>query len=326
MSYFAKKQTEVSQLANGVATENLAAITTVAAYSMELKAEHAYNVHVNRVLKLGIQKDFVQAFCSVVLWWSWLGTQAGIYFFGGRMTIRGELTFEFLISYAGLFNQMLMALLQIFGAIPGLGSAVGSATKVFGIMIRHPAVQAHVGVVPTSCDGAITFRDVDFTYPTRTKQPIFSKLNFSALPGKSVALAGESGCGKSSILRLLQRNYEQSAGLIELDGIDIRQLNVAWLKSQIGVVSQEPVLFSGTIEENIKAGRKGITKEAVVEAAKLADAHGFIIAMADGCVPPPRPLPPDHVCCVFLGVSLEKSDRDVHTKPPPQTRGEVNPF
>ena len=282
MTYFAKRQTEVSQLANGVATEMLGSINTVTAYNMGQKAENQYSAHVNHVMKLGVQKDFVQAVCSVILWWSWLGTQGGIWFFGGRLAINGEITFEFLMSFAGLFTQLLMAMLQIFGAIPGLGSAVGSATKVFGVMIRHPALQNHVGLQPDDCHGDISFEAIDFSYPTRTKQQIFNKVSFLAPPGKSVALAGESGCGKSSILRLLQRNYEPTNGQIRLDGVNIKALNPAWLRSQIGVVSQEPVLFSGTVEENIVAGRKGMDKETVVKAAKLADAHGFITAMAEG--------------------------------------------
>jgi ABC-type multidrug transport system fused ATPase/permease subunit len=83
--------------------------------------------------------------------------------------------------------------------------------------------------------------------------------------------AGQSGSGKSSVLRLLQRNYEPNAGTVRLDGVDISQLNTAWLRGQIGVVAQEPVLFSGTVEENIRAGRKGISQDAVIVAAQLAD-------------------------------------------------------
>jgi ATP-binding cassette, subfamily B (MDR/TAP), member 1 len=157
-----------------------------------------------------------------------------------------------------------------------------NSAAVTVLKVRHSAVSTSTGMVPDSCTGTITFDNVNFAYPTRTKEAIFEGVNFTADAGTSVAIAGQSGCGKSSVLRLLQRNYNPSAGTVRLDGVDISQINTTWLRGQIGVVAQEPVLFSGSVEDNIRAGRKGIAQERVHAAAKLADAHAFIMKMKEG--------------------------------------------
>ncbi len=99
--------------------------------------------------------------------------------------------------------------------------------------------------------------------------------------GKTVALCGPSGCGKSTSIQLMQRLYDPSEGGILLDGHDIRSINLKWLRSNIGIVSQEPVLFFGTIEDNIRFGKPDATDEEVINAAKMANAHEFIINLPD---------------------------------------------
>jgi len=99
--------------------------------------------------------------------------------------------------------------------------------------------------------------------------------------GQIVALVGASGCGKSTVIQLIQRFYDPLEGSVEIDGVDIRQLNVKWMRNQIGVVSQEPVLFAKTIAENIRYGRDGITQEDIENAAIDANAHGFISQLPD---------------------------------------------
>jgi len=99
--------------------------------------------------------------------------------------------------------------------------------------------------------------------------------------GQTVALVGASGCGKSTVVQLIQRFYDVLEGSVEIDGVDIRKLNVHWLRNRIGVVSQEPVLFAKSIAENIRYGRDGITQEDIEKAAKDANAYGFISELPD---------------------------------------------
>ena len=110
------------------------------------------------------------------------------------------------------------------------------------------------GLVPTSLRGEIQFSGVHFNYPSRPTLKVLRGLNLNVQPGQVNALVGTSGCGKSTTVALLMRFYDVDQGSITLDGIDIRNLNIQWLRSQIGLVSQEPILFNSTIEENIRYG------------------------------------------------------------------------
>merc|ERR1740138_768251 len=138
-----------------------------------------------------------------------------------------------------------------------------------------------------SSTGHIEFRGVSFRYPMRPDVQVYNGLNLTIEPGETVALVGPSGCGKSTAVSLLERFYDPQDGAVLLDGCDLRELKLSWLRRQIGLVSQEPVLFSGTIFDNIAAGKGGggddndsdkalATMEEVEAAAKLANAHTFI--------------------------------------------------
>ena len=124
-------------------------------------------------------------------------------------------------------------------------------------------------------------RGVHFSYPTRPNVSVLKGLNLSVRPGKTLALVGASGCGKTTVTSLLQRFYDPRSGSLTFDGIDIRDLNVPWLRSQIGVVFQEPVLFDGTIMENIQYGAnfREVAVDEVIQAAIAANIHNFIISL-----------------------------------------------
>jgi len=113
---------------------------------------------------------------------------------------------------------------------------------------------------------------------------ILNGLSMRANKGETVALVGASGCGKSTVVQLVQRFYDPLEGCVEIDGIDIRKLNIKWLRNNIGVVSQEPVLFAKTIAENIRYGRDGITQQDIEKAAADANAHDFISELPQVCV------------------------------------------
>ena len=124
--------------------------------------------------------------------------------------------------------------------------------------------------------GSVELRDVHFAYPSAHAHPILRGLSVRVEEGTVCALVGASGSGKSTIIALMERFYDPHSGTILLDGVDISTLNVRWLRAQLGLVSQEPVLFQGTVEENIRYGKEGATREEVEAAAVMANAHGFI--------------------------------------------------
>ena len=130
--------------------------------------------------------------------------------------------------------------------------------------------------------GGLTFRGVRFAYPTRLESLVFNGFSLDVEPGKTVALVGPSGGGKSTIVSLIERFYDPTGGSISLDGVDLRNLNVSWLRHQIGLVSQEPVLFAKSIRENISIGCPGATQDEIEDAARRANAHDFIITFPEG--------------------------------------------
>jgi len=131
--------------------------------------------------------------------------------------------------------------------------------------------------------GHIEFRQVFFAYPTRSEARVYSCLDLTIDAGSTVALVGPSGCGKSTMVALLERFYDVDEGMVLLDNLDIRELNLRWLRSQIGLVSQEPVLFSGTVAWNIGLGVDPTPTQAEIEsAAQMANAHVFIKEFTEG--------------------------------------------
>ena len=126
--------------------------------------------------------------------------------------------------------------------------------------------------------GLLTIEEVSFNYPARPDVEVLKGANLSVKPGQTLALVGPSGCGKSTVVQLIERFYDPSKGALKLESVDLRYLNTQWLRSQVGIVFQEPVLFDGTIADNIRYGAlfKEVSDEEVIDAAKSANIHSFI--------------------------------------------------
>lgn len=138
---------------------------------------------------------------------------------------------------------------------------------------------SHHGLMPIISEGEVVFENVEFAYPTRRDNLIFKgDFNLTVEAGKTVALVGPSGGGKSTTIGLIERFYDPISGSVKLDGVDLKDLNVNYLRSQIGYVGQEPALFATTIEQNIRYGKADATREEIEEAAKKANAHDFIMS------------------------------------------------
>lgn len=200
---------------------------------------------------------------------------------GGPMVIRGEVTIgelTALISYV----LMLQAPIQGLGFIVNLAATAGSAAgRVFEIMDEENEVQDRPNATPlTNVNGAVTFKNVTFGY--RENQTILRDVSFEVQPGQKIGLVGPTGSGKSTITNLLPRFYELKQGAIYVDGEDIRNVTLNSLRESIGAVLQDSFLFSNTIADNIAYGRRTATREEIIEAAKAAQAHDFIMRFPDG--------------------------------------------
>lgn len=161
--------------------------------------------------------------------------------------------------------------------------AKASAYSIFEMVERNNAGKAseRTGKTLEKVVGHIQLQNLSFSYPSRPDVVIFNKLNFDIPAGKIVALVGGSGSGKSTVISLVERFYEPTSGRILLDGHDIKQLDLKWLRNQIGLVNQEPALFATTIRENILYGKEDATIEEITRAVKLSEAMTFINNLPD---------------------------------------------
>ena len=171
--------------------------------------------------------------------------------------------------------------------------ARGAASKLYETIDHVPSIDSadSGGLKLENVEGHITFENVKFRYPSRPNVPIFQDLSITFPVGKTAALVGASGSGKSSIIALVERFYDPLSGIIKLDGVDLKELNVKWLRTQIGLVSQEPTLFSTSIKENVSHGLIGTEYEnatdeekftLIKEACVKANADQFITSMPLG--------------------------------------------
>ncbi|KAE9002149.1 ABC transporter B family member 2 [Phytophthora rubi] len=268
--------------AGAVAEETLGSIRTVSSLNAEKLAINKYNDRAAKAEETNIQMAKFSAcvfglfMCSI-----WLMYAAGLWY-GGWKVAHGKATpSEVFQSFFGVLMGTI-SLGQITPNISAVAEAKGAAAQIYKILDTPSAIDASrddEGDKPESCVGRIQALSVNFTYPSRPDVQILNDYNVTIEPGQTVAFVGASGGGKSTLISLLERFYDPNEGTILLDGRDVKTLNIKWLRSQIGLVSQEPVLFATTILENIAAGGNGITRDQVVEAAKLANAHNFIMTL-----------------------------------------------
>ncbi|CAL5023519.1 unnamed protein product [Urochloa decumbens] len=162
--------------------------------------------------------------------------------------------------------------------------ASAAAERMLEVIQRVPKIDSdsNAGEELANVTGEVDFQNVEFSYPSRPESPIFKSFSLRVPAGHTVALVGSSGSGKSTVIALLERFYDPSAGQVTLDSVDIRQLRLKWLRAQMGLVSQEPALFATSIKENILFGKEDATEEEVVAAAKAANAHNFISQLPQG--------------------------------------------
>lgn len=173
-----------------------------------------------------------------------------------------------------------------FAFVSDFNKAMVAAARVFQLLDRKPLIDANpsTGLKVNEVQGNVDVQDAEFHYPTRPNIQILKRLQLSIKKGESIALVGESGCGKSTVIQLIQRLYDLENGKIEIEDQNIEALNLPWLRSRLGLVSQEPVLFDRTIAENIQYGdnEREVAMDEVLECARRANIHNFVNALPAG--------------------------------------------
>ncbi|XP_058730505.1 putative multidrug resistance protein [Vicia villosa] len=277
------KMIESYGVAGGIAEQAISSIRTVFSYVGENQTLKRFSTALQKTMELGIKQGFAKGLM--------LGSMGIIYVSWGFQAWVGT----FLISEKGEkgghvfvagFN-ILMGGLSILSALPNLTAimeATSAVTRIYEMVDRVPTIDSEEkkGKALSHVKGEIEFKDIYFCYPSRPDSPVLQEFNLIIPAGKRVGLVGGSGSGKSTIIALLERFYDPVEGEILLDGHKINRLQLKWLRSNLGLVNQEPVLFATSIKENILFGKEGASMESVITAAKAANAHDFIVKLPDG--------------------------------------------
>ncbi|XP_038031210.2 ATP-binding cassette sub-family B member 5 isoform X2 [Anas platyrhynchos] len=271
--------------AGAVAEEILTAIRTVVAFNGQQKALAKYDANLELARSVGVKKSITTNVSLGVSQFLIFGSYALAFWYGTKLTAEEKENYD--IGHVLIvFFSVLVGAFSLGQAAPNLESvsnARGAAYEVYRIINKKRLIDSSSkeGYKPDKLIGEIEFRNIHFSYPSRPDVKILKGLNLKVQTGKTIALVGASGCGKSTSVQLLQRFYDPDQGEVTLDGQDIRALNVKWLRENIGIVSQEPVLFATTIAENIRYGREDISDAEIEKAAKEANAFDFISRLPD---------------------------------------------
>nr|CAD7595893.1 unnamed protein product [Timema genevievae] len=292
------KELESYGEAGAVVEEVLSSIRTVVAFGGEEKEAERYTKMLGPAQVTGIKRGMFSGLGGGVMWFITYCSYAIAFWYGVELILDSRY-----IEPDSSQEKYTPAILIIclFGVLAGamnmglasphleaFAVARGAAASVFSIMDRASEIDSFskAGHKLKAMQGYIEFNGVHFNYPARSQVKVLKDLNLSIKQGETVALVGSSGCGKSTVVQLVQRLYDPmraTCGLqVSIDGIDVKQLNVSCLRSHIGVVGQEPVLFATTIAENIRYGREDATLQEIELAAKEANAHDFINKLPKG--------------------------------------------
>ncbi|CAH2063122.1 unnamed protein product [Thlaspi arvense] len=272
---------EASQVAN----DAVGSIRTVASFCAEEKVMKMYKKKCEGPMKTGIRQGIVSGIGFGVSFFVLFASYAASFYAGARLVDDGKTTFDAVFRVFFALTMAAVAISQSSSLSPDSSKASNAAASIFAVIDRESKIDPsdESGRVLDNVKGDIELRHISFKYPSRPDVQIFQDLCLSIRAGKTIALVGESGSGKSTVIALLQRFYDPDSGQITLDGVEIKTLQLKWLRQQTGLVSQEPVLFNETIRANIAYGKGGDASETdIVSAAELSNAHGFISGLQQG--------------------------------------------
>lgn len=268
--------------AGHVAQETISGIRTVRAFARERLAVQTYGRAVWHAFRTARRHRGYYAALIIVSSLAASIAVSVVVWYGGRLVQSGTMT-------AGEFSSFIIYTLTLAATIGLLSdtwaqivSARGAATHVFELHDRVPMIPISGGRELARLEGQVELQGVHFRYPTRSDVPVLRGIDLTLERGAIVALVGPSGSGKSTVAGLIPRFYDPIEGTVTIDGHDVRSLDPTWLRGHIGIVAQEPLLFSSTVADNIRYGRFDATDEEVEAAARAAHAHDFISGFPEG--------------------------------------------
>ncbi|XP_040208744.1 ATP-dependent translocase ABCB1-like isoform X2 [Rana temporaria] len=277
---FANRDKKQLQQAGKIATEAVDNIRTVVSLTRERTFEEMYSESLQKPYRNAQRKAQVYGICFAFSQSFIYFTYAVCYRFGAYLIEAGRMNSEEVFLVFSLLAHGAETIGQSISFTPDYANAKSAASHLFALFSIQPAIDSYSeqGRRLEKWQGNVEFNMVTFNYPSRPDVPVLQELSIKISNGKTVAFVGSSGCGKSTSIQLLQRFYDPLQGAVIFDNVDAKKLNVQWLRSQIGIVSQEPVLFDCSIAENIAYGDNSrvVSMEEIQEAAKTANIHSFI--------------------------------------------------
>jgi ATP-binding cassette subfamily B protein len=282
LSKLSKRAQDALARANEAAEESIAGIRTVRSFAREDAEVERYGERIWESFGVSRRRVRVVALFIGAMNLAAFGSVSAVLWFGGRMVMAGDLTVGELASFILYTLIVAMSMTALANLWSDFARARGASERVFELLDREPVVDAGGGDTIEKVVGLVEFDGVGFAYPVRPEVDVLAHVDLRLKPGRVVALVGPSGAGKSTIAALLLRLYDPTDGVIRFDSHDLKSLDAIWLRTQIGTVAQEPVLFSTAIAANIRYGRPDASDAEVEKAARAANAHDFISELPDG--------------------------------------------
>jgi ATP-binding cassette subfamily B (MDR/TAP) protein 9 len=281
-NYYKKLSSKVQKYAadaNHVAEQSLSTIRTVRSFANEDGEIFSYGLKLKEMLKLKTRQALVYTTYDWCVKIAELLMTTAMFSYGAYLVTTAQITSGDFISFV-IFQLTLGQCLEgLTSVYTGLMNAAGASEKIFEYLDIKPSLQVTRAYEPDRVQGAIEFRNVSFTYPTRPDAPVLKNVTFSVRPGEIVALVGPSGSGKSSCINLLERFYKPDQGEILIDGISLFDYNHKFIHRVIALVGQEPVLYAKKIKDNIAYGldEEDCREEEILNASRMANAYTFIM-------------------------------------------------
>ncbi len=268
---------------NTVMQENLAGVRVVKAFVREEREIKRFEDANARLMEENIRVMRLVAILVPTMTFILNLAVIGVIWFGGIATLSGSLTVGRVVASVNYLSFALFPLMMLAGMLGPIAAADASAERILEVLDAEPAVKERRGSRSLAdLRGRVRFDRVWFSYADDGSEPILADVSFVAEPGETVAILGATGSGKSTLIYLIPRFYDVTGGRVLIDEIDVREVSLASLRSQIGIALQEAVLFTGTVRENITYGRPDATDEEMVAAAEAAQAHEFIESLPEG--------------------------------------------